>query len=112
MPFYSFQQTSSGGTTVLTSDLSKWVIIEAGNAEEANKRANEIGIYFCGVRNGADCSCCGDRWKPVSPKDECPVPLIDSVTNPSYYSSLNIHQGSYCIIHYENGIKLEFVVEG
>ena len=38
------------------------VYIEAENAGEANKLAEENGIYFDGVSKGIDCSCCGDRW--------------------------------------------------
>ena len=30
---------------------------------EANTKACDIGIYFDGVANGADCECCGDRWR-------------------------------------------------
>lgn len=45
------------------------VYIEAENAEEANEKALQIGIYFNGVEDGIDCPCCGDRWYPVSERD-------------------------------------------
>lgn len=38
--------------------------IEAHNAEEANQRAVDYGLYFDGVEEGIDCECCGgDRWE-------------------------------------------------
>lgn len=71
MPFFEFDQNNSFGKWVESREkgLAQRVIIEAETLGVARARAvNEIGIYFNGVRNGIDCSCCGDRW--YSPYDE------------------------------------------
>jgi hypothetical protein len=60
--FWTFSQNNSGGSFVESEALSHFVIIEAVNAEDANRRAEDIGIYFDGVDAGVDCECCGDRW--------------------------------------------------
>ena len=60
--FYEFYQNNSYGYYL---DPAEIVIVEAESAEEANSIALENGIYFCGVRAGKDCSCCGDRWSQV-----------------------------------------------
>ncbi|WP_420492620.1 DUF7296 family protein [Paenibacillus larvae] len=36
--------------------------MEADTAEQANAKAETIGIYFDGVDKGIDCPCCGDSW--------------------------------------------------
>lgn len=35
------------------------VIVEADSPEDANRRAERIGLYFDGAD---DCRCCGSRW--------------------------------------------------
>ena len=60
MPFYRYRQNNSGGSFDREMGLS--VFIEAATVEEANDRAEGMGIYFNGVENGSDCECCGDRW--------------------------------------------------
>lgn len=67
MPFYEFCQNNSGGFFVCDDErgIGPLVWIEAASANEANDRAESIGIYFDGVSDNRDCSCCGDRWYPV-----------------------------------------------
>lgn len=62
--FYTFTQNNSGGSFKIDKEqgINEIVIIEAKNAEEANKRAEDIGLYFDGCEKDLDCSCCGDRW--------------------------------------------------
>lgn len=61
MPFYEYRQNNSGGSFDFDADagISVNVIIEADNAQEANYKAEDIGLYFNG---DGDCPCCGDRW--------------------------------------------------
>lgn len=54
--WFNFRQNNSGGRFCEPA-INVWV--EAHNAEEANKRAGDVGIYFDGA---GDCPCCGDRW--------------------------------------------------
>jgi hypothetical protein len=62
--FFDFSQNNSGGRWVFDKEkgLTCNVIIEAQNAADANRIAEEKGIYFNGCSTGDDCSCCGDRW--------------------------------------------------
>lgn len=70
MKFYMFSQNNSGGSFIINKDVAELVAIEAENAKEANKRAEEIGIYFDGVDEGSDCDCCGDRWSRACDLEE------------------------------------------
>jgi len=65
--FYTFNQNNSGGRfhEDEISGIGAYVIIEANSADEANERAESIGLYWNGVDEGRDCDCCGDRWSPV-----------------------------------------------
>jgi hypothetical protein len=57
--WFHFSQNNSGGSWVGPMH----VVIEARDAGHANERAvKECGLYFNGVGEGRDCSCCGDRW--------------------------------------------------
>lgn len=62
MPYFEYSQNNSGGVFIHDKDVAEFVIIEAPDAEAANTRAEEIGIYFDGCEDGRDCRCCGDRW--------------------------------------------------
>lgn len=61
MPFYDFRQNNTGGNFDIDegAGISVHVIVEADTALEANRKAEEIGLYFDGY---GDCSCCGNRW--------------------------------------------------
>lgn len=62
--FYEFRQNNSGGSFDIEPDrgISVSVIVEADSVEDANYRAERIGLYFNGCEDGRDCDCCGDRW--------------------------------------------------
>ena len=64
--YYEFSQNNSGGRFKRDENVAEAVIIAACNAEEANSRAKDIGIYFHGCSKGKDCKCCGDRWSKIS----------------------------------------------
>src|SRR6266850_705363 len=46
--------------------VDHYVWVEAVDAEESDYKAQRIGLYFDGVDNNQDCSCCGDRWSSKS----------------------------------------------
>lgn len=85
MPYFEYHQSNPGGSHIYDAErgLSVNVYIEADSAEQADERAGRIGIYFDGVDDHGDCSCCGDRWdrahrywgdaSPVDP-DRIPAP--------------------------------------
>lgn len=74
--FFSFDQNNSGGSFVKddSAGISEYVIIEANDSQHANRRAEDIGLYFNGCDTGNDCECCGDRWYQVSDSDATEVP--------------------------------------
>ena len=103
MKFYTFAQNNSGGSFDIDEEkgLGHYVIIEAISAEEANCKAETIGIYFDGE---SDCECCGNRWHPV---DESAANEIPSV----YGQFVFEYEDSWTIpsfIHYTNGTIIEF----
>jgi hypothetical protein len=62
--FYVFRQNPS--FQVYDEGVGHIVLVEASTCEEANLRAQEVGVYFNGVALGRDCDCCGPRWWPVT----------------------------------------------
>ena len=69
MKFFIFYQNNSSGHFIKNSDLDEYVVIQAENNRDANDKAEDLGIYFDGVRKGIDCECCGDRWNEVGIND-------------------------------------------
>ena len=63
--FYTYNQNNSGGLFDYDEKrgIGQYVIVEADTPEEADSRAEEIGLYFDG---SGDCECCGPRWSPVA----------------------------------------------
>lgn len=69
--FFTYRQNNSGGRYEYDDQLSAYVIVEAKNAEEANKRAEELGIEF-----DEGCETCGDRWSRADDYDGEKVPMV------------------------------------
>lgn len=65
MSWYEFSQNNSGGSFITNKKVCHRVYIEAADADEANSKAETLGIYFNGIESGEDCPCCGDRWYPA-----------------------------------------------
>lgn len=76
MPFFNYHQNNSGGSFTVDHSVTHDVIIEAKDAEHADRKAASIGIYFDGCRAGQDCECCGDRWYGASDLDRTERPAI------------------------------------
>ena len=74
--WYHFNQNNSGG--IFDHDdaagIGANVWVEARTRDEASIRAQNIGLYFDGVRDGMDCDCCGDRWYMPSDHDASDSP--------------------------------------
>lgn len=62
MPWFKYDQNNSGGAFDCDDKVCHVVLIEAGDAHEADSKAADLGIYFDGCDLGTDCECCGDRW--------------------------------------------------
>lgn len=63
--FYTYRQNNSGGSFKMDDSVDIYVIIEAPDGYSADRRAEDVGIYFNGCNTDRDCPCCGDRWYPV-----------------------------------------------
>lgn len=62
MRWYEYTQNNSGGGFEVTENLAHRLFIEAEGGEEADLKAQRLGVYFDGCDEGVDCPCCGDRW--------------------------------------------------
>jgi hypothetical protein len=98
--FYTFNQNNSGGHFDVNDRICEYVIIEAIDADDANMRAENIGIYFNGCEDGRDCDCCGDRWYPQDNGEGKDVPSIFGTPVTKTYTSW---YRSGCIIYYLDG---------
>lgn len=96
--FYRYRQNNSGDdyTINLKKGLGPIVYVEAVDADHANQRAQNLGIYFDGVHGGMDCECCGDRWDTASERDAAKAEDINEnkqnvygfLEHPEYYIHL------------------------
>lgn len=108
--FYTFVQNNSGGSFDWNdkAGIGMYVIVEADNADQANAKAEEVGLYFDGVENDLDCECCGDRWFPCDQCDAEDTPKIygkaldESLRNRMICSFGRSDQPLICV-HHANG---------
>jgi len=102
--FYTFRQNNSGGEYDINDKVNEIVIVEAESADEANLKAEEVGIYFNGVENDLDCECCGDRWDAICEEAE-------GFDVPTYYDRPITKVGSKqtnktdVVIYYKDGSR-------
>lgn len=73
--FYNYSQNNSGGSFICDEEkgIGEYVIIEALSADDANQRAERIGLYFDGW---GDCPCCGNRWSSAWEDSGYDIPSI------------------------------------
>lgn len=107
MAFHTFSQNNSGGTWKLGDLITYYVIVEADSAQEANNRAQDLGIYFYGVDAGIDCECCGDRWSPAYDNGDADPNIFG--TAPEEFHDWNAKDTEvYCRIFYKDGLIKEY----
>ena len=107
--FFHYRQNNSGGRFVTDENVDVHVIIEANDADEANDRAERIGLYFDGCNEDEygwtrDCPCCGSRWSRAwSDGDDTPsiywTPLTGELTTERT-------DATDVVIHYKDGTIL------
>lgn len=107
MKFFTYNQNNSGGEFSFDKKrgITHLVIIEASDADHADSRAENIGIYFNGCDDGRDCSCCGDRWSPAYGKgDDVPsyydTPIEDNKIKMNFTW---MGKNPEAVIHYADG---------
>lgn len=105
--FYNFLQNNSGGSFHSDENVGETVIIAATSYEDANERAEEIGIYFDGAdSDGPDCSCCGDRWSRQTDYSEASeTPKIWDQSVEKYLSDKKTLSRNTVVIYYPDGSK-------
>jgi hypothetical protein len=101
--FYTFTQNNSGGSFDRDEmrGIAPYVIVEADSCDQANDRAEAIGLYFDGVDGGGDCSCCGDRWYRAHDGDA--EPEIYGAPPEKYQCDWTSAGGAYCFVHWRDG---------
>ena len=111
--FFTFSQNNSGGgfDHDEKAGIGHYVIVEAKDAEDANRRAESIGLYFNGVSDDRDCECCGDRWYEQSNDEGSDSPMIyDQDVSSGQYMPSWLAWGLDSYIHYMDG-RIEVVKE-
>ena len=104
--YFTFNQNNSGGTFDLDKEqgITYFVIIEADDFDDANDRAENIGLYFDGI---GDCPCCGDRWhKQDCSEDGTEVPNVYERSPAEYVESkINswMEAGYGVAVHHKSG---------
>jgi len=97
-----WSQNNSGGHFVVDDDLTWRVVIESDDYEQAEIYALGIGVYYDGVDQGRDCSCCGDRWYEGSKlhyEDQTLVEYLQEYADDYGWENPSV------IIHYADGTK-------
>lgn len=106
--FYTYIQNNSGGSFEVNEDIKQYVIIEADSAEEANDKAEDLGIYFDGVEKGFDCPCCGNRWHKCDEEDGTKDPLIWGQSPIEYLCGEYVWSDTQVIVYYKTDGKVVY----
>lgn len=94
MKFFSYSQNNSGGKFIINDKrgIGPEVWVEAENADDANQRAEDIGIYFNGCDDDRDCPCCGDRWSACWGDDDGEAsPKINKESDFDWHNTVYVH---------------------
>lgn len=107
--FYCYNQNNSGGWFQMDDEVAHYVIVEADSADEANRRAQSVGIYFNGCADGRDCDCCGDRWHEAWNDEGDAEPVIYGKPVSEYQDMWAENGKPYAYVYYKDGRKESFV---
>lgn len=102
MAFFMWSQNNSGGHFHVDDDLTWRVVIESDDYEQAEDKAFDFGIYYNGVEDHMDCSCCGDRWYEGEELDTEGQPMLEHLQG---YADEYGWENPSIIIHYADGTK-------
>ena len=107
--FYEYDQNNSGGGFIVNDDVTYNVIIEADSADEADRRAEEIGIYF-DDNYEVDCECCGTRWSYAYSGEKTPMIYGKPVED---HNEIWANDGEpWAHVYYKDGTKRSFTRGG
>lgn len=102
--FFTVSQNNSGGYFIDNEDVGHYVIIEAQNVKEAERKISEITEDYSEY-----CECCGERWFAWwDDKDGKDEPMIYSTPVAEYRDMW----GGSAIVYYYDGTKRKFELNG
>lgn len=110
--FYDFKQNNSGGSFDFDWEdgISVHVVIEADTPDEANHRAEDMGLYFNGCADGRDCNCCGDRWNTADEYEEKEYPHAYGEYIEDFKPLLGwMLPDPEVFVHYKDGVVVPYV---
>ncbi len=100
--FYTYSQNNSGGSFDDSDNYGEYCIVAATSPDDANRRAEMLGLYFDGQ---GDCECCGNRWYEQSSYDKgTEVPEIYGKSVEAVLNEGDIFR-SKVVVHYPDGSK-------
>ena len=105
--FYHYSQNNSGGGFDFDKyrGITNHVVIEADSANEADSRAEDIGLYFDG---SGDCPCCGPRWYNAWEEGGDEDPIVYGKHPSALEKSFKWMEPGYEVaVHYKDG-KVEW----
>lgn len=99
--FFFYRQNNSYGVFDIVEEdgISIFVIIEAEDDLHADRRAQQIGIYF-DESFVVDCDCCGARWSRAEGKDGTTVPC---------YYHIPVHDMPHSVINWAGDAPQGFI---
>ena len=106
--FYTYNQNNSGGSFDFNESrgITHFVIVEADSAADADRRAEDIGLYFDGCDSGIDCDCCGDRWYTQWKDEGTDTPEIYGKPFTEGFGDFTwMDKGKEVCVHYADGRK-------
>lgn len=106
--FYTFNQNNSGGRSINDENVADYVVIEAFDVDDANTRAQGVGIYFNGCDDELDCKCCGDRWYAQSTWGKDPgteKPMVYDKTVEDFLATDMWRDDARAIVYYLDGTR-------
>jgi len=107
--FYIYDQNNSGGGFDVDDRVTYSVIIEADSADEANRKAEDVGIYFDGTEDGGpDCPCCGDRWYRAWSNEGDETLMIYDTPVEDYNEMWARDNEPWAYVYYKDGTKRSF----
>jgi len=104
--FYHYDQNNSGGGFDIDDDVTYSVLIEADSADEADRKAEEIGIYFDDDYE-IDCECCGTRWSRAWGEGE-ETPMIYGKAVYDYREYWAKEGEPWAHVYYKDGTKRSY----
>lgn len=103
--FFTYDQNNSGGDFVTNpaKGISHFVIVEADSHDDANAKAERLGLYFDGVAASTDCECCGDRWYRAGVSGGTDTPKIFGEHPSVRVEEFAARGAPHTFVHYADG---------